>query len=226
MIRVSDSSGKVKTVQLQVANDLHTFIPVKNFRLTHKLPADFGVALFEPKDYSGLGRVDQAGVELNIVRQSVLDAMPAEMPLHAWLDFIPNLAQLFQNKLDEINPEVGLKSVEIEYAVAGFRDVLLTFLYDMLRARAAGEPMPDFRQVYFQWLSSTVRISSDTHHYIHEGEIWAVQIVNHAYGRTGLVIWTPTDTHYIQDSTLGCPAEGFMSALLAEVGRRIATGAV
>ena len=226
MLGVSDSSGKVKTVQLQVANDLHTFTPVKAFRQTYQLPADFGVALFEPKDYSGLGRVDQAGAELNIVRQAVLDALPAQMPLFAWLDFIPSLAQLFQNKLDEINPEVGLKNVEIEYAVAGFRDVMLDFLYAMLRARSASEPMPDFRQVYFKWLSSTVRISSDTHHYIHEGEMWAVQIVNHAYGRTGLVVWTPQDTHYIQDSAQGCPAEGFMSSLLTDVAKRIAAATI
>lgn len=213
-------------MQLQVANDLHTFEPVKSFRINYQLPADFGVAMFEPKDYAGLGRIDQAGQELNIVRQSVLDAMPVEIPLHGWLDFIPSLCQLFENKLNEINPEIGLKSVEIEYAVSGFRDVLMTFVYAMLRARAAKEAPPAFKDVYFDWLSSTVRISSDTHHYIHEGDIWAIQIVNHAYGRTGLVIWTPSSTHYVQDNAQGCPVEGFMSALMADVAQRITAATI
>lgn len=210
-------------MELLIENQRQTFMPIRDFRVQHDLPGEFGVALFEAKDFTGLGRLDRAGGELNIVRQAVLDAIPAEMPLGGWLDFLPQLEQLFEWKLHEINPQVGLKDVEIEYAVGGFRDVCEALVYAMIRARAAGTAMPEFRQVYFDWLSDTTRVSSSVHHYIHKGDIWAVQVLHHAYGRTGLVIWTEKQTHYVQDNTLGCPAEGYMASLLHEVATRILT---
>ncbi len=208
-------------MELLIENQRQTFTPIREFRIHYKLPSDFGIGMFEPKDYTGLGRVDRAGGELNIVRQAVLDAIPTEIPLSAWMDFLPQLEQLFSNKLHEINPQVGLKEEEIEYAVAGFRDVCQALVYAMIRARAAGTSLPDFHHVYYDWLSETARISSHVHHYIHHSEIWAVQVLHHAYGRTGLVIWMDDGTHYVQDNTLGCPAEGYIAALLGEVAERI-----
>jgi hypothetical protein len=206
---------------MELVINLQSFMPIKTFRAQHGLPASFGVGMFEPKDYTGLGRIDRAGAELNLVRQAVLDALPAQMPLAGWLDFLPALADLLEKELNKINPQVGLKQVEIDYAVAGFRDMCQLLLYGMIRAQSAGEAPPDFRRVYYDWLSSTIRISSAVHHYIHQGAIWAVQIIHHAYGRTGLVIWTDDETYYVQDNALGCPAEGFMAALLQDVGAHI-----
>ena len=50
-----------------------------------------------------------------------------------WLAFLPQYARLFEDKLYEINPQVGLKDVEIEFAVAGFSDVLHHVAYGLLR---------------------------------------------------------------------------------------------
>ncbi len=208
-------------MHLLIEGELRRFVPIRNFREEFGLPEAFGVAMFEPKDFSGLGRIDSAGTELNIVRRAVLDAVPSEMPLQEWLAYLPHLARLFESKLHEVNPEIGLKSVEVEYAVSGFQDVCQSLIYAMLRARSAGEPMPEFNRVYVDWLNSSVRISSTVHSYIHKGESWAVQVVNNAYGRVGLIIWTEKDTHYVQDTGLACPAEGFIQTLLNEVAARI-----
>ncbi|MBZ0299887.1 MAG: hypothetical protein K8J31_09110 [Anaerolineae bacterium] len=208
-------------MQLLIEGEVRQFIPLRDFCEQFDLPEAFRVSLFEPKDFEGLGRIEDAGSELNIVRRAVLDAIPSAMPLQDWLAYLPNLAQLFDNKLHEVNPEIGLKSVEIEYAISGFQNVCQSLIYAMIRARADGQPAPEFQQVYDDWLNSSVRISSTVHAYLHRGENWAVQVVHTAYGRVGLIIWTEKETYYVHDAGLGCPAEGFMYTLLSEVTSRI-----
>lgn len=206
---------------LLIGNQHQEFIPIKTFRAQQGLASDFNIALFEPKDYEGLGRIDEAGSELNIVRQAVLEAIPNDLTLKGWIEFLPELSRLFQNKLDEINPQIHLRSVEIEYAVAGFHDVCQTLIYAMIRAMAAHEPLPRFEDVYQGWLDASVKISSTVHHYTHAGEIWPIQIVNNAYGRCGMIIWTDQATHYVYDNVVACPAEGFMIIVLKEVSAQI-----
>jgi hypothetical protein len=208
-------------MQLQIDQDTHTFVPIKDFRQQRSLSYEFGVSLFEPKDYAGLGRIDGAGMELNDLRQVIIDSIPTGMTLQAWLDFLPHLSQLFQNMLVQINTDIGLRAPEVDHAVAGFTDVCHALVYAMIRARKANQPLPTFQDVYDHWLNNSVRVSNTVHSYIHNGEVWAVQVVNHAYGRAGLVVWTESDTHYVYDNILGCPVEGFMAALLKEVATHI-----
>jgi hypothetical protein len=137
------------------------------------------------------------------------------MPLQRWLTFAPELTRLFTNKLYEINPKVHLRDVEIEFAAAGFADVCQAVIFALLRAQ--GSPPPPFEAIYGEWLDSTVRVSQTVHTY----RGWQVQIVTHAYGRAGLIVNRGDQIDYVQDATLGCPAEGFMAALLAEVAARI-----
>ncbi|MBI1259189.1 MAG: hypothetical protein GC204_17095 [Chloroflexi bacterium] len=201
-------------MRLTIDGAAHTFIPIKSFRDAHKLPPEFGVALFEPKDYSGLGRIDQAGAELNGVRTAVLAAIPASLWPQQWLTFIPELTRLFTDQLYAINNKVKLHDVEIEFAAAGFADVCQAVVYALLRTRG---DMPPFEAIYGDWLDQTVRVSQTVHRY---GD-WQVQIVTHAYGRAGLIVQTDAETVYVQDAALGCPAEGYMAALLADVAARI-----
>ncbi len=208
-------------MRLTIEGQSHDFIPIKAFRARFDLPPEFGVASFEPKDYTGLGRIDRAGAELNTVRLAVLEAIPAQMPLQNWMAFLPELTALFRRKLYDINPHVGLKDVEIEFAVAGFGDVCQALLYAMLRAGAGGIPLPDFHQIYGEWLDSSVRIFGETYEYGHAGQTWRVRLVAHAYGRAGLIVDTGAETHYVYDPSLGCPAEGYMAALLSDVAERI-----
>ena len=202
-------------MRLTIEGRAHVFTPIKSFREAHQLPPEFGVALFEPKDYSGLGRIDQAGAALNGVRMAVLAAMPTTLSRQEWLGLIPELTRLFTDQLYAINAKVKLHDVEIEFAAAGFSDVCQAVVYAMLRAR--NETLPPFEAIYGEWLDQTARVSQTVHRY---GE-WQVQIVTHAYGRAGLMVQIDEETAYVQDGTLGCPAEGTMAALLAEVAARM-----
>lgn len=208
-------------MQLVIDGEIRHFVPIKQFREAMNLPETFGMALFEPKDYSGLGKIDAAGTELNLVRRAVVEAIPAGIPLHEWLAYLPNLTRLLENKLHEVNAEIGLKSVEIDYAVSGFENVIHSLIYTLIRAHSEGQPAPDFDTIYQEWLDSSVRIASTVHHYTHNGETWPVQIVINAYGRVGMMVWTEQKTHYIHANQLACPAEGFMLGLLSEVAERI-----
>jgi hypothetical protein len=208
-------------MQLLMDGELRTFTPIKTFRAAHDLPDTFRVAHFEPKDYTGLGRIDRAGAELNAVRQAVLSSLPASLSPQAWLAYVPTLRDLFAARLYEINPQVGLKDVEVEFAVAGFSDVCEAVAWAMLRAGATHTAVPPFEQIYADWLNSTVRVSQAVHVYLHNGAAWRVQIVNNAYGRIGLIVHTGESAHYVIDSALACPAEGYMLALLGEVAARM-----
>ncbi len=208
-------------MQLQIDGEMQTFVPIKEFRQQQNASYDFGIAMFETKNYAGLGRIDTAGADLNELRRVILESIPTGITLQGWIDFLPHLEQLFHNLLVQINDEIGLREPEIEHAVAGFNDVCHALVYALIRARKAGEPTPTFQPIYDQWLNSTVRVSSTAHSYINNGEVWAVQVVNHAYGRAGLIVWTDAATYYVYDNILGCPVEGYMAALLKDVAAAI-----
>lgn len=201
-------------MRLTINGEPRLFEPIKAFRLSHDLTPEFGVALFEPKDYTGLGRIDGAGADLNAVRAAVLAAIPLGLSLRDWVVFVPELTRLFTGKLYEINPRVNLHDVEIEFAAAGFADVCQAAVYAHLRGAA-----PHFEQVYAEWLDQSARVSHTVHHY----GAWCVQVVTYAYGRAGLVVDTGSETHYVADVSLACPAEGYMASLLSDVYERIAS---
>lgn len=201
-------------MHLTIDGEPRLFEPIKAFRVAHDLPPEFGVVLFEPKDYAGLGRIDGAGADLNAVRAAVLAAIPPGLSLRDWVVFVPELTRLFTGKLYEINPRVNLRDVEIEFAAAGFADVCQAAVYAHLRSAA-----PHFEQVYTEWLDQSVRVSLTVHEY----GAWRIQIVTYAYGRAGLIVNTGNATHYVADASLACPAEGYMAALLSDVYERIAS---
>lgn len=199
-------------MRLTVDGVARDFEPIRTFRLKHNLPPDFGIARFEPKDYSGLGRIDGAGAELNHARAAVLNAISVNLTLRGWLSFIPELTEHFRRTLESINDKVGLRDVEIEYAAAGFADVCQAVVY----ARVRGGNVA-FEAIYGTWLDQTARVSQTVH--LYNG--WQIRLVTHAYGRAGIIVQAGDETYYVSDSALGCPAEGYMAALLAEVCARI-----
>jgi hypothetical protein len=209
------------TLRLVIDGFSREFIPVRAFRAAHTLPPDFGVALFEPKDYAGLGRIDGANSAMQTVRTMILNAVSLSLPSRSWMDEIDRLTALFETTLTQVNDEIGLREPEIGFAASGFADVCRAFAFAALRAEAQKQPTPLFETVYDEWLSSTARISQMRHRYAHMNEIWSIQIVNHAYGRVGLIVLMPAETAYVHDSTLGCPAESYMRGLLAEVCERL-----
>ena len=195
------------------------FVPVKEFRKTYHLPADFGVGLFEAKDYNDLGRIDGAGVCLNELRERVLASLPGKQTVAGWINSLPSIVLSFERELVAINGSIGLRESEIGFAVSGFADVLQNYLFTLMRLRFDGKNLvPSFLHSYGEWLANTTRVSQHVYSY----QQWTVQLVTHAYGRCGLIVTTGTDTEYIYDASLGCPVEGFMMRLLSEITAQIA----
>jgi hypothetical protein len=196
---------------------------IKTFRAKYQLPAVFGVALFEPKEFNGLASIHHSKTQLNALRTTLIDAVPETLPVSELMRFTGNLSHLFRVKLYEVNDAIGLKPVEIDFAAAGFEDVCQAWLYAFMQARVEKNSRPSISRIYQEWLEGSVRISQTRYHYDHQGETWHIQIINNAYGRAGLVIETASQTFHVRDVSLACPAEGFMEQLLTAVLSKLQT---
>lgn len=197
------------------------WISVQEFRAVHKLPDDFGLAMFAPKNFANLGSIDRAGDALHQLRERVIEHIPVQTPPHGWIAFGLQLQLHFHRLLSEINPLVGLRSSEIEYASAGFGDVIQAYLHALLKAHVTGQSMPDFRMIYHQWLGHSVLVSSVSFRYEYQEQPWTVRLVKNNYGLTGMVIDTQASTYYVNDPVYLCPAAGFMTRLLQDCARRL-----
>jgi hypothetical protein len=206
-------------MQLQIDGAVHSFIPLKRFCADFDLPEMFSVEYFTPKDWTGLGRIDSAGAALNSLRVQMLAAIPARLSPIQWMNMLPGYVRQFEVGLRSINPQVGLRESEIEFAVSGFSDVLNAHASALIGQ--AGQAV--FARVYEQWLWDSVRVFSEGHTFNHRGESWMVHIISHAYGRVGLRVTTTNAIHYVYDPVLACPAEGFMHGLLEAVATQIET---
>ena len=203
-------------MKLNIDGQSYVFIPIRAFRAAHDLPLQFGVAMFEPKAYEGLGSIEGAGAELNSVRSALLAAIPPSISPTELLPKVELLTSLFETQLYSVNHVVGLRPVEVDFAVAGFADVTQAFAYALVRARLGGDP-PDFEAIYQNWLESSARVAYTIHDFIHNDRIWQVQVVSHAYGRAGLIAQSEGEIYYVADASIACPAEGFMAGILRDV---------
>lgn len=202
---------------LLIDGTARVFIPLTVARAALDLPADFGVSLFEPKDYAGLGSIDGAGDVLHELRAAVLAADRALIDADP-LARCDALTSIFERELRRINPVIGLREPEIGFAVSGFSDVLRAWAYARIQAAALRSDPPSFAAVYGRWLHDTVRISATVHRFAYRQQVWKVQIVTHAYGRFGLIMEDEAGRITgIYDPRLACPAEGFMMRLLEAI---------
>jgi hypothetical protein len=208
-------------MKLQVANVQQTFIPIRQFRETHHLDNTFGVSLFEPKDYTGLGSLDDASEPLKQLREMVLQSIPKMIHISDLIRLADQLQVTFQNALTAINDRVQLRESEVDFAVAGFGDVLQAMIYKMIPNVSQQKPTPSFDIVYRRWINDSVRVSSHVHEYETNGDVWQVRIVTQVYGRVGLQVTIGDHIVYVLDAKYLCPAEGFMFTLLRDVTMKI-----
>jgi hypothetical protein len=140
------------------------------------------------------------------------------------MEAVEGLTSTFQMELEEANMQIGLRPVEVDFAVSGFRDILQAAVYRLIqlfytrRDKAAGicEEF-DFGAIYQDWLNGSVRVSAATHPYQHNNLQLEVRLVYNAYGRVGLEVSTGQETYYVLDMSLACPAAGFMRDVCGEV---------
>lgn len=193
-------------------------IDINSFRRQHNLPPSFGIGQFETKDYTGLASLDNSGDSLTTLRRAVFEAIPATLDASQLLDLVAQLSDVFSQELYAINDRIGLKAVEIDFAVSAFTDVCQSYAYATLQTKSMRLPSPAFETIYTGWLTSTTRISQTSHDYYHDGDVWKIHVLNTAYGRVGLAVTLPDGvTIYVRDARFGCPAEQFMYLLIAQV---------
>ncbi len=213
-------------MQLPVDGRRRTFVTLTDFREAYGLSDTFEVATFQPKDWHGLGSIDQAGAALAPLREQTVAAVPQRVPAAAWLHHLSDVVATFEAELRRANPQIGLHRDEVAFAVNGFSNMCTALAYALARARLTRNSPPTFDAVYRRWVYDSVTVGSETYDYTHEGETWAVRVITHIYGRVGLAVETPDGVHYVADKALACPAEGFMQALLRDVGEAMIAASV
>lgn len=204
-------------MQLTLDGQPHKFIPLATFRSQRGLPPEFALAYFEPKEWQGLGSLDGSGEVLPFVRQRVLAAVPPTVPLTELIPQVQTLTDCFHRELVAINPQIGLREVEVEFAVAGFADVMQSVAYNLIQLSHTYRHDPaqiknhfDFSALYQNWLDASARVSATVHTYLHQDVAYQIQIVYNAYGRVGLKVTRADEVYYVFDPALACPAANYM----------------
>ena len=216
-------------MQLIIENHLRTFISLQTFRTRWGLPDDFTIACFEPKEWTGLGSVAGSGQALTAVKHCVLDLVPTVVSDSNLMPLVDILSATFRRELETVNEQIGLRQVEIDFAVAGFHDLLQAIVYrliqlvhicqgDMIKVRSQF----DFSETYLIWLSDSVRVGSRVYTYVNDGQLLEVRIIYNAYGRVGLeVLAVDGERYFVADPSLACPASGYMETLTEQVTRKL-----
>jgi hypothetical protein len=216
------------TMQLSIDNHTQIFIPLPAFRSQKGLPDEFNLAYFEPKDWQGLGRLDGSGKALATVRHQVISAVPASITLTELIPQVESLTHLFHFELAAINSQIGLRDIEVEFAVAGFADIMQSVAYQLIQLSHTYHHDPgqiqshfDFAPIYQNWLDASTRLSVAIHSYTHNDVQYEVQVVYNAYGRVGLKVQVADEVHYIADMALACPASNYMLELCGAVAQAL-----
>lgn len=209
-------------MQFSVNGVEQEFIELATFRRAHNLPDEFGLSLFDPKDYTNLGMIDHIGAEaLNELKQIMLGNLPERLSLSHYQTFLEQYQLLFRVWLYEANAQIGLRQVELDFAEAGFADVNQVWMYELIRARAAQTEMPSFAKVYAQWVGNSIQLSGNHFCYRHRDQEWDIQIIHSVYGRIGLYICIEGKEFFVYDTIYACPAEGFMTQILTQISEHL-----
>ncbi|MCL4301880.1 MAG: hypothetical protein KJ077_39660 [Anaerolineae bacterium] len=217
-------------MQLTIDGQPHTFIPLAAFRREEGLPEEFTLAYFEPKDWQGLGTLDGSGKALAALRQRMLEAVPAAVTLAELIPQIQALADHFHAELTAINQQIGLREVEVEFAVAGLADVLQSVAYQLVQLSHTYRHDPsqvqahfDFSGLYQNWLDASVRVSATTQIYTHQNVMYQVRVIYNPYGRVGLKVEVAGEVYYVTDLALACPALHYMQDLCSAMAQALCT---
>ena len=215
-------------MQLKIDGQPHTFMPLSAFRQQWGLPEEFNLAYFEPKDWQGLGTLDGSGRALAMLRQHMLEAVPGSITLAELIFQVRTLTDRFHAELTAVNSQIGLREVEVEFAVAGFADVLQSAAYQLMQLSHTYRHDPsqiqahfDFSDIYQNWLDASGRISAATQMYTYRDVKYQVQVIYNPYGRVGLKVEAAGEVYYVVDLALACPALHYMQDLCAAIAQAL-----
>ncbi|MCB0154621.1 MAG: hypothetical protein KDF65_07475 [Anaerolineae bacterium] len=206
-------------MQLEVDGQERTFIPLKLFQARFNLPDEFGSAYFEKKDWD-IGSLNGGAEALSSVKKDVTRIVPSTLTLTDLLHQPEQLAATFRTSLEAVNLHIGLTQVQLDFAVDGLHNLLLAVVYELVRLHHLfrGDVQQiqatfDFTALYRNWLNQSVSIFGQSYDYHHEGLCFEIKTISYLYGRMGLRIENAGEVYYVADSTLACPAAGFMGDL-------------
>ena len=194
---------------------------VRQFRALMGLPATWGVTTFEPKDFAGLARLDNAGDALDDIERAVMGAIPPQIAFAGLLSAYDALVAEFERALTQANAHIGLRPSELGFAVGGFADACQAYAYALISAYTQKQALPSWAGVYGAWLAQSYHVADIPYNYTHQGETWQVFITRTVYGRCGLVVKTASTVYDVEDSIYACPAEHWMGRLLARMNEQI-----
>ena len=209
-------------MQLLIEGQRQTFVPIHTFRQQWHLPDEFGLIQFETKDWE-VGRLDDSQQALVAIKQQMLAAVPSRLSQAELLSQVRQLAAIFRGALEMANDEIGLRDVEIDFAVDGFHNILHDMAYHLF---GLSQQYPDatlleanfdFSTVYQTWLDASTRLLTTAYTYTHNGNRFDLRVIYTAYGRIGLQIKIAGETYYVYDNSLACPAANYMGNLTKEV---------
>jgi hypothetical protein len=210
-------------MELTIDDQLRKLIPLSTFQKTWHLPADFGVAQFEPKDWAGLGSMSGSGPALNQIKQALIQSIPTTISPPQLMMHVDALGHRFRVALEAANEQIGLRPVEVDFAVAGLEDIMRDVTYRLIQwqhrppAAADSSGPIDFGAIYQHWLDNGTRVAVESKIYDHEGQTFHVNIIYNPYGRVGLKVKLDEQVYYVADPALACPAAAFMETLAEEV---------
>ena len=186
------------------------------------------MAHFESKEWAGLGSLEGAGPALATVRQHVIQAVPPQVTLTALLSVVDDLSDVFNRELEGANVQVGLRPVEVDFAVSGFNDVLQAVAYRLVELyHSHSDDLAqlsqnfDFADIYQSWLNNSVQVSTTTHVYEHGDTQFNVRIIYNIYGHVGLEVTVAHELYHIMDMSLACPASSYMYDLCNHVAQAL-----
>lgn len=215
-------------MQFMLHEQRHITIPLQTFRLQQGLPDDFTAALFEPKDWTGLGSISGCGHLLVEMRENIIQTLPSNLKLTELFPLVEALTDLFHQEMVTINPHIGLQEVEIEFAVAGFADVLRGVAFKLIQlSQTYRNDLTqvqrdfDFEAAYQGWLDDSTRLSSVIHPYHYDDTTYQVQVIYNPYGRVGLKVQVAEEIYYVTDMSLACPAASYMHDLCGDIAVKI-----
>ena len=215
-------------MQLLINHQLQQLIPIQIFRQTWHLPDKFGLPFFEPEDRQDLGNMEQAGPALNELKDMVLQALPNKTGLDELFAEVSRLAAYFQFALETVNPQIGLRQPEIDFARSGFEDILQGAVDQLVRLGHTHRTQPelidqqfDYDEIYQTWLNDATRVATETKQFEHNGQTFIVHIVYNPYGRIGLEVQVNGEMYYVADPRLACPAASFMKTLCQAVAQQL-----
>jgi hypothetical protein len=214
--------------QIKINYQPYDLIPVSVFRQTWHLPEDFGIRLFEPKPSAGLGSLDQSGNALTTIQENLMEVMPTTVSPDALMDYAEVLTNTFEYELVAVNEVINLKPVEVDFATAGFGDVMRAVVYKLVQLFHTYKQTPtkieaefNFTEVYWNWVDDSTRLGGNIYPYSTAEHEFEVRVIYNIYGRIGLEVLVNDEIYYVYDPILSCPASNYMLHLTEAVSQEL-----